>query len=38
MMHEPEETQLLVLTRNGRGLEEVEGDRAGLRAFQTPHG
>jgi hypothetical protein len=34
-MHEPEETQPLVLTRKGQGLKEVEGDRAGLRALQT---
>jgi hypothetical protein len=36
MMHELKETQPLVITRKGRGIEEVEGDRAGLRALQTP--
>jgi hypothetical protein len=34
-MHEPEETQPLVLTRKGWGLGEFEGDRASLRALQT---
>jgi hypothetical protein len=36
MMHELKGVQPLVITRKGRGLEEFEGDRAGLRALQTP--
>ena len=36
MMHELKESQPLVLTRKGRGLEEFEEERAGLRALQTP--
>jgi hypothetical protein len=34
-MHGLKETQPLVLTRKGRRLGEVEGDRAGLRALRT---